>query len=133
MNAPDTSVPAELVRAVYDAYARRDVEAVFAGLSAEVVLLQSDALPWGGRYDGLAGARRFLRLLAEHVDSQVEVQQVVPAGDRVVVVGRTRGTVRATGTPFDVPAVHVWSVRHGEVARVETYVDTPAMLAALAA
>jgi ketosteroid isomerase-like protein len=133
MNATAASVPADLVRAVYDAYDRRDAEAVFAGLSPDVVLLQNVALPWGGRFDGIEGARRFLRLLSEHVDSRVEVQQVVPAGDRVVVVGRTRGTVRATGAAFDLPAVHVWSVRGGEVARVEYYVDTPAMLAALAA
>jgi hypothetical protein len=49
-----------------------------------------------------------------------------------VQVGRTRGTVRANGAAFDVPEVHVWTVAGGRVRRFEAYLDTPAMLAALA-
>ena len=48
-------------------------------------------------------------------------------------VGRTRGTVRATGAPFDVPEVHVFTVAGGRVTRFEAYVDTAALLAALRA
>ncbi|MCZ2816128.1 hypothetical protein [Modestobacter sp. VKM Ac-2984] len=51
----------------------------------------------------------------------------------MVQVGRTRGVVRATGAPFDVPEVHVSTVFGGRVHRFEAYLDTAAMLAALVA
>jgi uncharacterized protein len=50
-----------------------------------------------------------------------------------VVVGRTRGTVHATRRQFDVPIAHVWRIVDGRATRWEAYIDTPAMLEALAA
>jgi ketosteroid isomerase-like protein len=50
-----------------------------------------------------------------------------------VQIGRTAGTVVATGAPFDVAETHVWTVRDGRAVRFRAYVDTPAMLDALAA
>ena len=58
---------------------------------------------------------------------------IFEAGDHVVQRGRTQGTVRATGVAFDIPEVHVWTLRDGKVAAAEFYIDTPAMLAALEA
>ncbi|HEY3724801.1 MAG TPA: hypothetical protein VGN59_15720 [Acidimicrobiia bacterium] len=53
--------------------------------------------------------------------------------DRVVQRGRTAGTVRASGSTFDVAEVHVWTLRDGRVVAAELFIDTPAMLAALQA
>jgi ketosteroid isomerase-like protein len=50
------------------------------------------------------------------------------AGDRVIQSGRSRGTVLATGAEFDVPEVHVWTLRDGKVTAAEFYSDTHAML-----
>ena len=36
------------------------------------------------------------------------------------------------GAPFDVPEVHVWTIRDGKVAAADFYIDTPLMLEALA-
>jgi ketosteroid isomerase-like protein len=119
------------IRALYDAYARRDAAAIAAASADDVETVQTPLLPWGGVYRGAAGARAFLAALVAHVDSTFTPERLVPAGDRVVAVGRTRGTVRASGTAFDVAAVHVWTLRAGKVTRLESYVDAPAMLAAL--
>ncbi len=129
--APELNV--QLVRAVYDAFARRDVHTLFAIFAPDVELRQTGLLPWGGVYTGTEEARRFFALLTGHLDSRVEVERWVPAGDRVAVVGRTRGHVRANARPFDAAFVHVWTVRDGKVAAVEYHVDTPAILLALGA
>lgn len=121
----------KLIRDVYDAYARRDVAAAMSRFSPEVEFVQTDLLPWGGRYHGVAGAQASLGKLLAHVDSRVEVEEVISAGDHVVVIARTRGTARASGAAFDVRAVHVWTVVEGSILRFEVYIDTPAMLAAL--
>lgn len=121
----------ELVRNVYDAYARRDVAAALSHFSPEIEYVQTDLLPWGGRYQGIEGVQVSLGKLLAHVDSLVEVEEMISAGDHVVVIARTRGTARTSGASFDVRAVHVWTVVEGSILRFEAYIDTPAMLSAL--
>ncbi|HEX8845659.1 MAG TPA: nuclear transport factor 2 family protein [Pyrinomonadaceae bacterium] len=121
----------ELVRKIYDAYARRDVAAALSRFSPEVEFVQTDLLPWGGRYQGIEGVQASLGKLLAHIDSLVEVEEMISAGDHVVAIARTRGTARASGASFDIRAVHVWTVADGSILRFEAYIDTPAMLSAL--
>jgi uncharacterized protein len=123
----------EVVREIYDAFARRDGAAILARLHADVEFLQTDLLPWGGRFRGHDGAREFFDRLRNAVDSAVTVERFIDAGDHVAVTGRTRGRSRGGGTAFDVAIVHVWTVRDGRISRFEAYIETPPMLAALAA
>jgi ketosteroid isomerase-like protein len=55
----------------------------------------------------------------------------IPAGNDVAVVGKLRGTARASGKRIDLDIVHVWTVRDGRLLRFAAYIDTPAMLEAL--
>ena len=124
----DTAV----VLAVYEAFGRGDGAAIMALTAPEVTVQQSPAVPWGGTYEGHAGLGDFLAALTGHLDSRPESERLFGDGDgHVVQVGRTRGTVRATGAAFDVAEVHLWTVRDGLVHRFEAYLDTPAMRAAL--
>jgi ketosteroid isomerase-like protein len=102
--------------------------------AADGTVYQLPAVPWGGTYAGHEGLGRFLSALTGQIESRPEIERLVADGDgHVVQVGRTRGTVRATGAPFDVAEVHVWTVRDGQVARFAAYLDGAAMAAALAA
>jgi ketosteroid isomerase-like protein len=105
---------------------------VLALADPEIVVAQTELLPWGGTYRGHDGLKAFTAALLGRVDSQVEVGEFIEAGDRVVAIGRTRGSVRGTGTPFDVRVAHVWTLKDGKAVRFEAYIDTPAMLRALA-
>ena len=123
-----------LVREVYDAFARADVPRIMALFAEDGSVVQSPALPWGGSHTGHAGLGHFLTTLTTHLQSHPETERLFADGaGRVVQVGRTRGVVRATGTPFDVPEVHVFTLAGGRVTRFEAYLDTPALLAALQA
>jgi hypothetical protein len=122
-----------VVRDVYDAFEHGDVPRIFARFAPDGVVEQSPALPWGGTHVGAEGLGRFLAALTGHLDSAAVTERLYGDGaGHVVQVGRTCGTARATGVPFDVAETHVWTVRGGLVARFEAYVDTAAMLAALA-
>jgi ketosteroid isomerase-like protein len=123
-----------LVRQVYEAFARRDVPGIMALFAEDGTITQSPALPWGGTHTGHGGLGHFLTTLTAHLDSAPETERLFADGaGSVVQVGRTRGVVRATGAPFDVPEVHVFALAGGRVVRYEAYLDTAAMLAALAA
>ena len=50
----------------------------------------------------------------------------------MVAIGRSCGTVNASGWPFDVRAVRVRHLPDGELLSLDVYLDTRAMLKALA-
>jgi ketosteroid isomerase-like protein len=50
----------------------------------------------------------------------------------VVQSERTKGTVRANGKTFDIPEVHIWTLRDGKIVAAHFAIDTAAQLAALA-
>jgi ketosteroid isomerase-like protein len=121
----------EIIADLYAALARRDLPAMLELIDPEVSLSQTRLLPWGGEYHGFEGFQKFFGQLFRFVDSQLSVEEFVDAGDKVIVIGWSRGHVRATGATFNIRAVHVWTVRGGRGARFEPNVDTPRMLEAL--
>ena len=123
----------ETVRAVYDAISRGDGPAIVARLAPEIVIEQTPDLPWGGRYEGLAGYAKFASILRSHIDSKVTVDRIFAAGEDVVVTGRTIGATKRNAVAFEVAIAHVLTVREGKVVRARYFIDTPAMLAALSA
>lgn len=124
---------ADVVRRAYAALAAGDVAALLAVNDPAVRVTQTDALPWGGTFDGPEGFARFFAGVRAHLDSAVTVERMIEAGDQVAVVGRTRGTVRANGAAFDVPLVHLYTLRERRIVRAEILIDTPAMLERLGA
>lgn len=121
----------KIVAELYEAFARRDVRAITEIVDPEVEIQQTTLLPWGGTYHGHAGLMAFFTKLLGHVDSRVDADAFIDAGDHVVVIGHTRGKVRASGKEFDVRIAHVWTLKDGKARRFEAYIDTPAMLEAL--
>jgi ketosteroid isomerase-like protein len=121
----------EKIEEIYDAHAKQRVEAILLLMAKDVECAQSPELPWGGHYTGHSGARQFFAARAEHLDARVLIERLTDAGDRVVAVGRILGKTRSTQLEFDVPVVHVWTFRDGQVSRLEACTDNPTMLATL--
>ena len=124
---------ADLIAAGYEAFTKGDLTQVLALLHPEIDAQQSEDVPWGGTYKGLAEFAQFMGKLREYVDTVVVVDEIVEAGDTVVMIGRSKGKVVATGREFDLRALHVWHMEDGKARRFEVYLDTPAMLEALRA
>ena len=121
----------EIIKELYAAFAAGGVDRILELCDPDCVVLQDDALPWGGRYEGLDGVVTFGLALGGTVDPVVTSDGLFEAGDRVIQFGRSRGTVLANGAVFDVPEVHVWTLRNGMVTTAEFYTDSQAMLDAL--
>ena len=118
----------DLIRAVYDALAAGDVPGILARLSPDVVWNEAENFPYadGNPYRGhdsiLTGV--FGRLGAEWEGFEVITQELLDAGDAVVVLGRYRGTCKATGRALDAQLAHVWRVADGKAVRFQQYTDT---------
>ena len=119
------------IRGLYDAFGRKALPAIIAVLHPQVEFYQSALLPWAGIYRGQEEAARFFTTLVEHVESRVDIDDIIDAGEHIVAVGHSRGRVKASGNAFEVAVVHVWTMRQGKALRFENYLDIPTMLRAL--
>jgi uncharacterized protein len=119
------------VRKIYEAFERQDLDGLLALVDPDCVVTQDDSIPWGGRYVGHDGVTTFAFALMGATDSVVLVESLFEAGGQVIECGRSIGTVRANGNAFDIPEVHIWTVKDGKVVAAHFAIDTPAMLAAL--
>jgi ketosteroid isomerase-like protein len=117
-----------LVRSVYQS---KDITEIVSFVAPDFEIYQTELLPWGGHYQGLAGAQQFFTKLRGNVDSVVEIEDIFPVGGKVVVKGRTCGTALESRKKFDVSIVHIWTLSEGKLIKFEPFIDTPAMLAAL--
>jgi uncharacterized protein len=136
MEALMTQSPEAAVRRFYDAVASRDIPAAFGILDPDVEWLAPESLPYGGAHRGVAAvADDYFAGFLAHVDDDfaLTADEIVAAGDVVVVRGRLSGHGRLSGRPFDVRTLSVWSVVDRRARRVEYQLDTAALLAAVEA
>jgi len=82
-------------------------------------------LGWPDRqiYPGGEGAQ----FLAEWADAwddwELEVEDYIDAGERVVAIVNQRGRSKATGIPVDMRFAQVWTLRDGRAIRMQMYAN----------
>ena len=106
-----------IVRRSYDAFSRGDMDAVVADMHDQIEWQQAQGLPHGGTYHGLDEVRRNVFDPLDRdwwSEFSAEPDELLDAGDEVVVLGRYRGVAKRTSRRLDVPFVHVWSLRDGQ-------------------
>jgi ketosteroid isomerase-like protein len=118
----------QVIRSIYDAFARGDVPAAVAAMSPEIVWNEAENFPYADRnpYIGpdavLAGV--FARLAADWDGFAAIPETFHDAGDVVIVRGRYAGVCKATGKSISAPYAHVWTVAGGKAATFLQYTDT---------
>jgi ketosteroid isomerase-like protein len=122
----------EIVRRAYEAFNRNDPEAAIALLDPEVEWTLPahfpDAETWRGRDRVVEG----LRSMATSFDSlNLEVHELIDAGDRVVALVHIQGRAAVTGLDLSGMGVdgHIWTLRDGRVVAVRMYGGTSDALA----
>ena len=96
----DGTAPIDVVRAQYDAIRNRDRAALLATLADDVDRQFSGPpeIPFAGHWQGIDGASRFFAIIRDTVDVlEFAVDDMIGRGDTVVVIGRERSSVKATG------------------------------------
>jgi len=118
----------ELIRGLYDAFARGDVADVVGRMSPDIEWNEAENFPYsdGNPYVGPGAIAQgvFARCGGEWDGFAALPEEFLDAGDTVVVLGRYGGTYKATGRAQNPQMVHVWRIRDGKAARFQQYVDT---------
>lgn len=82
--------------------------------------------PYGGDHDSLAATRKFFADFGAHFDGwAVDTDRFIEVDDKTIIVtGRYRSRAVATGRPFEMETVHIWTARDGMLATYKHYCDT---------
>ena len=115
----------EVVRRIYEAVERGDVETVLGLYDPEIEWVFARS-PFGGLlksdvYRGHEGLKQMFRERYDDAWREVEddLEEVIDAGDRVVSVVSSYGRGRASGAEVRMTHAGVWTIRDGKVVRVE--------------
>jgi ketosteroid isomerase-like protein len=118
----------QIIRGLYAAFSRGDLDAVRDALDPEIVWLEAEGFPYadGNPYVGpeavLEGV--YARLLREWNGLSEKLESMLVAGDHVLTTGYYTGTYRATGESVRAEFAHVWELSEGRVVRFRQYTDT---------
>ena len=107
--------------------------ALFAN-DARVVFHGPQAIAMAGEHQG----REAVAKMFASIPATVEIEYFAPhefidAGNTVVVLGREKSKVKATGLTFDAQFAQVWRTNGKEITELLDYFDTGAMLQAFVA
>ena len=115
----------QTLKDTYAAFAKGDVQAVLAGMDDGIEWFEPESIPYGNQVGPQAVAQNiFARVLQDFSGFSATPEEFVESGDTIVSLGRYRGKGAKTGTPIDMPFVHVWRFRGGKLSYFRTYTDT---------
>lgn len=83
--------------------------------------------PLAGTHRGHAGLADLLHMSSELETSFPEPPEFIAQGDRVLMIGFSRGKVKATNRTFQDHFVFAITVQNGKVTKIREYIDTLAM------
>lgn len=111
----------EAVRAVYERWAEGDFQTHLELLDPHVVLVHEPAFEAGGPSYGIGAVVAFTRgMLEAWKHFTIEAEEIIPAGDSVVVGVHQRGIGRASAVATDLHYFMVWTFRGPKVVRFES-------------
>jgi ketosteroid isomerase-like protein len=116
----------EIVRGIYDAVARRDDMAPFEVYAEDIIWDFSNtrraALNPKKVYHGHEGVRENWRdALSVFGVVDLEVKELIDAGDQVMAVIHEREVGRASGAPVETTHLAVWTLAEGKVTKLQVF------------
>lgn len=122
----------EIIKGLYKAFEGGDIASLLGLLDPNVEWIESEGIPYGGRYVGHEAILKgvFARIEAEWDSFTATVDEYIDAGDIVVTLGVDSGTYRATGKRMKAPTASIWTLKDGKVIKFVQYIDTLAVVSA---
>jgi ketosteroid isomerase-like protein len=118
----------EIVRGLYEAFARGDGPAVLAKMDAGIVWNEAENFPYADRnpYVGPTAVAEgvFFRLATEWDKFEAVPDEFLDAGDSIVALGHYKATYKATGSALHAQFAHIWRLRDGKITSFQQYTDT---------
>jgi ketosteroid isomerase-like protein len=114
----------ELIRSAYEAGNRRDWDAMFAHFHPDAEWESDPRVPNAGVFRGRDEVRRFIEDQDAPFQSTVaEIERLIPSGDQVVALVKVTRRMRGSTAEMQVRIAHLWTLRDGKFARVQSFAE----------
>jgi ketosteroid isomerase-like protein len=118
----------QIAKDTFAAIGRGDLQGLLALFAEGIEWIIPGEWPLAGTHRGHAGVADLFQKAFEMVEiSFLEPREFVAQGDRVLVAGFSRGTVKATNRTFEDHWVFAITVRNGKLTNIREYIDTLAL------
>jgi ketosteroid isomerase-like protein len=119
----------DIVKEIYRNFMAGNAAGILARFADDVEFRLAEGHPYRGRDAAWIGknavVQKFFAIAgAEWGGWSIAVDEMIEAGDAVIVEGRYAGTYKPTGRSMDLQVCHVWRFRGDAVASFHQYVDT---------
>jgi ketosteroid isomerase-like protein len=122
----------KLARLGYDAWNRGDLTSALEFLARDVVAYDPPELPTATVHYGRPAVLRDWQSTLDAFEwYEVEPQEFVEAGDRLLVRVHARGSGKSSGVVAELDMVDVWTIRDGLAVELRQFFDDGAALEAL--
>jgi uncharacterized protein len=114
----------KIVRRVTGAFSAGDMDTVFEWVAPEIEWDFSNAQTWVEEpvYRGYDGIMKFFaKWIGEWEDYRFEFEEVIDAGDKVVVVVRDEGRSKGVGIKLERRHAEIWTIRDRRVVKIEPF------------
>ena len=123
----------EIIRRLFDAIRSQDATAALALVDPAIEVEHRGEVPElaGRDFHGHEGLAEVIgTVVAEFADFEIELEEIVDAGDEIVVIAHQKGIGRASGAAVEKRLPQVWTVRDGKAVRWRIYRERAEALAA---
>jgi uncharacterized protein len=118
----------QIAKDVFAAIGRGDMQGLLALFAEGIEWIIPGEWPLAGTHRGHAGVADLFQKAFEVVElSSTGPREFVAQGDRVLVLGLSRGKVKATNRTFEDQWAFAFTVRNGKVTNIREYIDTLAL------
>ncbi|WP_026375357.1 nuclear transport factor 2 family protein [Aestuariibacter salexigens] len=121
----------EIIKNLYASFAAGDVEGVLAAMRDDIVWNEAenfpyaDSNPYVGPQAVLEGV--FARCIGEWDGFAANMTTFFDAGDHIIATGRYAGQHKISGKSMQPQAVHIWTLKDGEITHFQQHIDTLAV------
>lgn len=116
----------EIVENAYEKFSRGDIIGLL-GLFTDDIDWETPHIenaPFAGNRLGLEEVEEFFKLLAESQDfSYFEPTEFIAQGNKVVVLGRSKATVKSTDRSYETDWVHIFTIHEGKITNFHEFFD----------
>lgn len=118
----------DVVNRIYTAFGQGNIPAVLDLFDPSIEWFAAensplaDRSPYRGRSQVVEGV--FTRIGLEFPGLAIQVDELLDAGDKIVMLGRYHGVRKATGRGFQAQVAHIWTIAGGKVTKFQQYLDT---------
>ena len=119
----------QIVQSGYEKFKTGDIEGLLNLFEDDIrwTVPEIENAPFGGKRKGKEAVAEFFSQLAGAEDiTRFEPLEFIAQGDKVVVIGDSAATVKATGRSYETEWVHVFYMQDGKVHEFQEFFDNAA-------